>query len=91
MKQASSDWEKLEGGTAAAAPVVTGTAAADERERARRREQLSHVDTDVDVLIIGAGASGVGCAVQAKQFGIDPSKIMIVERGDAVGSTFDQW
>ena len=46
---------------------------------------------EVDLLIIGAGACGVGCGVMAETFGIDPSRTLIVERGSAVGSTFDQW
>jgi hypothetical protein len=27
----------------------------------------------------------------AKTFGVDPARTMIVERGSAVGSTFDKW
>ena len=46
---------------------------------------------DVDMLIIGAGASGVGCGAMAKKFGIDPARTLIIERGSAVGSTFDRW
>jgi hypothetical protein len=49
------------------------------------------VSGDLDLLIIGAGASGVGCGVMAGMFGVDPSKTLIVERGGAVGSTFDKW
>ena len=47
--------------------------------------------TDVDLLIVGAGASGVGCGVMARQFGFDPDRTLIIERGSAVGSTFEQW
>jgi hypothetical protein len=55
------------------------------------QREATHVSTDVDLLIIGAGASGVGCGVMAKSFGVDPSRTLIVERGSAVGSTFDRW
>ena len=57
-----------------------------EEEAVKRR-----ATTDFDLLIIGAGASGVGCGVMAKKFGIDPKRTMIIERGNAVGSTFEQW
>eukprot|EP01047_Picozoa_sp_COSAG01_P049239 COSAG01_NODE_4863_length_4674_cov_3.016175_2_plen_584_part_00 len=54
-------------------------------------EEPYDASTEVDLLIIGAGACGVGCGVIAKLFGIDPSKTLIVERGSAVGSTFEKW
>ena len=46
---------------------------------------------EFDLLIVGAGASGVGCGVMARAFGVDPRKTLIVERGSAVGSTFEKW
>ena len=49
-------------------------------------------DAPIDVLIIGAGASGVGVAITlTKVFGIDPSRVLLVEQGEAVGETFLRW
>ena len=48
-------------------------------------------DQDYDLIIIGAGASGIGCGVMAKEFGVEPARTLIIERGSTVGSTFDQW
>ena len=44
-----------------------------------------------DLVIVGAGASGVGCGIMAQRFGIDPARTLVLERGAAAGSTFDQW
>eukprot|EP01052_Picozoa_sp_SAG31_P030431 SAG31_NODE_3120_length_4655_cov_1.886304_3_plen_158_part_00 len=44
-----------------------------------------------DLIIVGAGASGIGCAVMAKEFGVQPGRTLIIERGNAVGSTFEEW
>ena len=44
-----------------------------------------------DVIIVGAGAAGVGCALMlTKTFGLDPSRVLLVERGE-VGETFRRW
>lgn len=89
MSEASPDWDRLaarhgKGGDRGAAPAAGG--------RGQKRKRVVHsIDTDIDLLIIGAGASGIGCAVQAKAFGIEPSRTLIVDRADRIGATFEQW
>lgn len=61
-----------------------------------RKDCCSVKDTSgafsLDVIIVGAGASGVGCALMlTKTFGLDASRVMLIERGEAVGDTFRRW
>ena len=50
------------------------------------------VDLDYDVLIVGAGAAGIGCAIMLTgTFGVDPSRVVLIERGEAVGTSFRKW
>ena len=45
-----------------------------------------------DVVIVGAGAAGVGVALTlTKTFGLDPQRVVLVERGDRPGETFRRW
>eukprot|EP00944_MAST-04C_sp_MAST-4C-sp1_P012875 g12875.t1 len=45
-----------------------------------------------DVLVVGAGASGVGVSLMlTRVFGLNPEKVLIVERGESVGETFKRW
>ena len=47
---------------------------------------------EYDVVIVGAGASGVGVALQLTGlFGLDPVRVLLVERGTKVGETFRKW
>ena len=47
---------------------------------------------DVDVLIVGAGAAGIGCALMlTKTFGLENSRVLLVERGASPGETFRRW
>ena len=47
---------------------------------------------DFDVLVVGAGAAGIGCALMLTEtFGLDKSRVMMVERGEEVGETFRRW
>ncbi|KAH8061715.1 pyridine nucleotide-disulfide oxidoreductase [Aureococcus anophagefferens] len=47
---------------------------------------------DADVVVVGAGASGVGTAVSlTRAFGLDPARVRLVDRGDAVGASFRAW
>ena len=49
-------------------------------------------DADVDVIIVGAGAAGIGCATSLiHTFGLAKSDVLILERGDAIGTSFRQW
>ena len=44
------------------------------------------------MIIVGAGAAGVGCALMlTKTFGLEPSRVLLIERGEAVGDTFRRW
>ena len=89
MSRASPDWDRL-----ATSPAIAAKRPVDEADSqgsAKRKRVMHDVSTDVDLIIIGAGASGVGCGVMAKKFGIEPSRTLVIERGSAVGSTFDQW
>ena len=47
---------------------------------------LQKIDYDIDVLIIGAGGAGLSAAIYAHENGLDPDKILIVQKlrlGDA--------
>ena len=47
------------------------------------------VPVDVNV---GAGAAGIGCAVSlTRAFGLDPTRVRLLERSDAVGASFRAW
>ena len=46
----------------------------------------------LDVIIVGAGAAGVGTALMlTKTFGLEASRVLLIERGEAVGETFRRW
>ena len=56
--------------------------------------RLSHwlAFPQVDVVVVGAGAAGIGCAVSlTRAFGLDPSRVQLLERSDAVGASFRAW
>ena len=43
----------------------------------------------LDVIVVGAGAAGIGCAFSLTHtFGLDPSRVLLLERGDAIGASF---
>jgi len=45
-----------------------------------------------DVIIVGAGAAGVGCALMlTRTFGLETSRVLLIERGEGVGDTFRRW
>ena len=92
MSTASPDWERLPVHGKAVASSLADSTATDPGGRGRKRKRVVHsTHTDVDLVIIGAGASGIGCAVQAKAFGIEPSRTLVVDRADRIGATFEQW
>mmetsp|Transcript_54394 Transcript_54394/g.122995 ORF Transcript_54394/g.122995 Transcript_54394/m.122995 type:complete len:576 (+) Transcript_54394:151-1878(+) len=55
--------------------------------------QASAVAADpFDVIVVGAGAAGVGVALMlTKVFGLDTERVLLLERGGAVGETFRRW
>ena len=56
--------------------------------------RLSHwlAFPQVDVVVVGAGAAGIGCAVSlTRAFGLDPARVRLLDRGDAVGASFRAW
>lgn len=47
---------------------------------------------DFDVLVVGAGCAGVGTALMLTEtFGLDQSRVVLMERGEEVGETFRRW
>jgi len=47
---------------------------------------------DFDVLIVGAGAAGIGTALMLTEtFGLEKSRVVMMERGEKVGETFRRW
>ena len=49
-------------------------------------------DLDVDVVVVGAGAAGIGCAISlTRAFGLDPARVRLLERSNAVGASFRAW
>ena len=47
---------------------------------------------DADVIIVGAGAAGIGCAFSlTNTFGLDPSRVLLLERGEDIGTSFRLW
>ena len=49
---------------------------------------------DAAVIIVGAGAAGIGCAIQLTDpdtFGLDSSRVLLLERGDGIGTSFRNW
>ena len=47
---------------------------------------------DAAVIIVGAGAAGIGCAISLTDtFGLDPSRVLLLERGEGIGTSFRMW
>ena len=47
---------------------------------------------DATVIIVGAGAAGIGCAVSLTDvFGLAPSRVLLLERGETIGTSFRMW
>merc|ERR1719491_890753 len=49
-------------------------------------------DTDFDVIVVGAGCAGIGTALMlTRDFGLDISRVLLVEQAQDVGESFRQW
>jgi thioredoxin reductase len=49
-------------------------------------------ETDYDVIIVGAGCAGIGTALMlTRNFGLDLSRVLLIEQGKNVGESFRQW
>ena len=47
---------------------------------------------DAAVIVVGAGAAGIGMAISlTDSFGLDPSRVLLLERGDKIGTSFRMW
>mmetsp|Transcript_16992 Transcript_16992/g.49272 ORF Transcript_16992/g.49272 Transcript_16992/m.49272 type:complete len:584 (-) Transcript_16992:86-1837(-) len=58
----------------------------------RGTDDGSDEGVDAAVIVVGAGAAGIGFAITlTKTFGLDPSRVLLVEKGDGVGTSFRQW
>jgi len=61
---------------------------------ARGSDDGTDAGLDAAVLIVGAGAAGIGCAVSLTDsdvFGLEASRVTILERGDTIGASFRTW
>mmetsp|Transcript_17266 Transcript_17266/g.43073 ORF Transcript_17266/g.43073 Transcript_17266/m.43073 type:complete len:563 (+) Transcript_17266:115-1803(+) len=48
--------------------------------------------TDYDVVVVGAGCAGVGTALMlTRTFGLDTSRVLLVEQGKQIGESFRHW
>ena len=46
----------------------------------------------LDVIVIGAGAAGIGVGFTLTNiFGLDSSRVLLLERGEAIGTSFRKW
>ena len=73
--------------------LIYAPADLDECIRAESSQEAAGVErTGSDVIVVGAGAAGIGVAFSLTHtFGLDPSRVVLLERGEAVGASFRSW
>lgn len=80
-------------------PLIYAPVDSDDCIRAESASSTAEADAGVgdksvagvglDVIVVGAGAAGIGCAFSLTHtFGLDPSRVLLLERGDAIGASF---
>ena len=53
---------------------------------------IEMANVDYDVIVVGAGAAGIGVALTLTEtFGLDSSRLLLLERGPAVAESFRRW
>lgn len=58
----------------------------------RKLTPKKDIKADYDVLIVGAGAAGIGTSLMLTEtFGLDNSRVVMMERGEKVGDSFRKW
>ena len=59
---------------------------------ARGSDDESDEGLDAAVIIVGAGAAGIGTAISLTDvFGLDASRVLLLERGEGIGTSFKMW
>lgn len=71
-------------------PLIYAPVDSDDCIRPESASPTDEADAGVlDVIVVGAGAAGIGCAFSLTHtFGLDPSRVVLLERGDAIGASF---
>ena len=60
-------------------------------EEEKKADDTGEEADDYDVIIVGAGAAGIGMAVALKAAYVDSSKVLVLEKGPSIGTSFRSW